>query len=265
MSLSREGWRLTRRDLQIVLQNPFSTLDPRMSVLKIVREPLDNFDIGDQTERANVVREVLRTVGLGVSELGKRPGELSGGQRQRVAVARALVLEPSLLVLDEPVSALDVSIQAQVLNLLQRLRHERGLSYVVVLHDLAVASQLCDTILVMYAGRIVEAGDASAVLSKPGHPYTRALIGASPDIARQTSRPANPAYLPVRGIAEITPIDGCRYRTRCSLSNGAAVCAERDPELVDIGQDRRVACHFANPVEETGGAAGNGGGGTIAR
>jgi oligopeptide/dipeptide ABC transporter ATP-binding protein len=247
--LSREGWRLTRRDLQVVLQNPYSTLDPGMSILSIVREPLDNFGIGESKERSDVVREVLKTVGLGAVELRTRPAQLSGGQRQRVALARALVLEPDLLVLDEPVSALDVSIQAQVLNLLQRLRREQGLSYVVVLHDLAVARQLCDTILVMYAGRIVESGEVTAVLAHPAHPYTRALIAASPDIGRETAGRLTPVHGPGRGAAELVPSDGCRYRTRCSLSNGAAMCAASDPELLEFGPGQSVACHLAWPAE----------------
>ncbi len=180
--LSREQWRLARRQLQIVLQNPYATLDPRMTVAEIVREPLANFAIGTQAGRVETMQHVLARVGLGPSTLTKRPSQLSGGQRQRVALARALVLEPRLVILDEPLSALDVSIQAQVINLLLRLRSDLGLSYIVILHDLAVARQLCDQILVMYAGCVVEQGDAEAVLSSPTHSYTRALVAASPEI-----------------------------------------------------------------------------------
>ena len=184
-ALASEEWRLARRQLQIVLQNPFATLDPRMAVAAIVREPLLNFGIGTHAERLEAVKEILARVGLGSSVWGKRPAQLSGGQRQRVALARALVLEPGLLILDEPVSALDVSTQAQVVNLLLGLRRDMGLSYLVILHDLAVARQLCDKVLVMHEGSVVEQGEVETVLSSPTQSYTRALLAASPEIRRR--------------------------------------------------------------------------------
>jgi len=258
-SLTQEEWRLARRQVQIVLQNPYSTLDPRMTVSQIVKEPLDNFAIGNAAARTHAVQQVLATVGLGANFLYQLPSRLSGGQRQRVALARALVLRPSLVILDEPVSALDVSIQAQVVNLLLRLQRELGVSYIVILHDLAVARQLCDRVLVMYAGRVVEQGDVEVVLSAPAHPYTRALVAASPEIGKELSSTTRPPQHRA-GWDRVPPDDhGCRYRFRCALSQGAAVCQQADPVLEEFAGSQSVACHLAsgvsgNPSEHGGGS-----------
>lgn len=244
-SLSREGWRIARRHLQIVLQNPYSTLDPRMTVLEIVKEPLDNYTIGSAADRIDSVQQVLAKVGLGPDSLTRFPASLSGGQRQRVALARALVLSPALVILDEPVSALDVSIQAQVVNLILRLQRDLRLSYIVILHDLAVARQLCDRILVMYAGRVVEQGDTEAVLSTPGHPYTRALVAASPEIGKELIRTSQLQHVGANADQTIPEAVGCRYRVRCTLSQGAEVCQTDDPTLEVFAGTQYVACHLA--------------------
>lgn len=244
-SLSREGWRTARRQLQIVLQNPYSTLDPRMTVLEIVKEPLDNYKFSTGAQRVDAVREVLAKVGLGPDFLTRLPANLSGGQRQRVALARALVLSPALVILDEPVSALDVSIQAQVVNLLLRLQRDLRLSYIVILHDLAVARQLCDRILVMYAGRVVEEGETEAVLSTPGHPYTRALVAASPEIGKELTRTLQPQHVGASTNQTARGTIGCRYRIRCTLSQGAAACQSDDPALEVFAGTQNVACHLA--------------------
>lgn len=181
-ALSDALWRVVRRRLQIVVQNPYASLDPRMSALDIVREPLMNYRLGSPIDQRNRAAQVLGEVGLGRAECSKRPGQLSGGQRQRVAIARALVLDPDLLILDEPVSALDVSIQAQVINLLLQLQAARRLSLIVILHDLAVARYLCETVMVMHEGQVVEQGATDSILQSPQDAYTRALIRASPEL-----------------------------------------------------------------------------------
>ena len=218
-----------------------------MTVSEIVREPLANFALGSAASRVEAAQRVLATVGLGAAVMATRPTQLSGGQRQRVALARALVLEPRMLILDEPVSALDVSIQAQVVNLLLRLQRELGLSYIVILHDLAVARQLCDRVLVMYAGRVVEEGDAEAVLSTPAHPYTQALLAASPDIGKDLSTAQGKGESRTRVAAAAQAGKGCRYRLRCALSQGAEICREVDPLLQPVAARQQAACHLIEP------------------
>jgi oligopeptide/dipeptide ABC transporter ATP-binding protein len=252
------------RHLQILLQNPYATLDPRMRVRDIVREPLDNFAVGAAADRPGQVDEILRTVGLTPNDAAKRPAELSGGQRQRVALARALILRPRLLILDEPVSALDVSIQAQMLALLRKLQQEEGISYVVILHDLAVARQMCDEIFVMYAGRIVEHGPCETVLHDPRHPYTKALLAVAPELGTDNLALAR-QVAPSRRSDDLSGLNGaigCRYRSRCVLYQGSEVCVAADPELAPVaGRAGLVACHKAGSGEPgepgSGGTRGN--------
>lgn len=246
--LKPDGWRQIRKELQIVAQNPSASLDPRWSIGKIVAEPLENFGSAPRRERADRVAAALGEVGLTTAELKKRPWQLSGGQRQRVALARALILQPRLLILDEPVSALDVSIQAQVVKLLLELQRSRDVSLLVILHDLAVARQLCDRVGVMFAGRIVEIGPADAVIEKPAHPYTRALIEAAPTFAARGaangSKGAAPGYVP--SSAGEAFVKGCRYRGRCPVYRGRSMCEGEDPELRPVVSGASlVACHFA--------------------
>jgi oligopeptide/dipeptide ABC transporter ATP-binding protein len=249
-SLSRSQMRSLRRDLQIVFQDPYASLDPRMPVNEIVAEPLRIHGRYGDEGRA-VVRDLLRTVGLKPEHGNRFPHEFSGGQRQRIGVARALALRPKVLVLDEPVSALDVSIQAGVLNLLDELQSELGLSYLFVSHDLSVVRHIADRIAVMYLGTIVETGTSQELFEGPAHPYTQALISAIPlpDPRKERARERITVVGDVPSPAD--PPSGCRFRTRCpKFANELTeaertLCVEQPPELVDRGHGHPAACHYA--------------------
>ncbi len=237
----------TRRDLQIILQDPYTSLDPRMTVGAIIGEP---FDIHPEAVPAGkdakgAVRDLMARVGLNPEFINRYPHQFSGGQRQRIGIARALALSPHVIIADEPVSALDVSIQAQVMNLLMDLRDELGLSYVFISHDLAVVRQIADSIAVMYLGQIVEYGDAQHIYEHPQHPYTAALLSAVPvaDPVVQRSRSRIPLSGDLPSPAD--PPSGCRFRTRCFQAQSK--CAEEMPSLVVRGAGHAVACHF--PLE----------------
>jgi oligopeptide/dipeptide ABC transporter ATP-binding protein len=249
-ALSRSEMRALRRDLQIVFQDPYASLDPRMPVNEIIAEPLRiHGRYGD--EGRTVVRDLLRTVGLKPEHGNRFPHEFSGGQRQRIGVARALALRPKVLVLDEPVSALDVSIQAGVLNLLDELQSELGLSYLFVSHDLSVVRHIADRIAVMYLGTIVETGTSQELFEGPAHPYTQALISAIPlpDPRKERARERITVVGDVPSPAD--PPSGCRFRTRCpkfanELSESErTACVEQPPELIDRGHGHPAACHYA--------------------
>jgi oligopeptide transport system ATP-binding protein len=249
-SLSHSEMRSLRRDLQIVFQDPYASLDPRMPVNEIVAEPLRIHGRYGDEGRA-VVRDLLRTVGLKPEHGNRFPHEFSGGQRQRIGVARALALRPKVLVLDEPVSALDVSIQAGVLNLLDELQSELGLSYLFVSHDLSVVRHIADRIAVMYLGTIVETGTSQELFEAPAHPYTQALISAIPlpDPRKERARERITVVGDVPSPAD--PPSGCRFRTRCpkfanELSESERrACVEQPPELIDRGHGHPAACHYA--------------------
>jgi oligopeptide/dipeptide ABC transporter ATP-binding protein len=249
-ALSRTEMRSLRRDLQIVFQDPYASLDPRMPVNEIVAEPLRIHGLYGDEGRV-VVRDLLRTVGLKPEHGNRFPHEFSGGQRQRIGVARALALRPKVLVLDEPVSALDVSIQAGVLNLLDELQSELGLSYLFVSHDLSVVRHIADRIAVMYLGTIVETGTSQQLFEGPAHPYTQALISAIPlpDPRKERARERITVVGDVPSPAN--PPSGCRFRTRCpKFANDLTeaertACIEQSPELVDRGQGHPAACHYA--------------------
>jgi oligopeptide transport system ATP-binding protein len=249
-ALSRREMRALRRDLQIVFQDPYASLDPRMPVSEIVAEPLRIHGRYDADGRA-VVRDLLRTVGLKPEHGNRFPHEFSGGQRQRIGVARALALRPKVLVLDEPVSALDVSIQAGVLNLLDELQADLGLSYLFVSHDLSVVRHIADRIAVMYLGTIVEIGPADALFDGPAHPYTQALISAIPlpDPRKERARERITIVGDVPNPAD--PPSGCRFRTRCPTfaeeldEEQRRTCVEEPPALAERGQGHPVACHWA--------------------
>jgi oligopeptide/dipeptide ABC transporter ATP-binding protein len=241
--------RATRRDRQMMFQDPFSSLDPRMSVREIIREPLAVQHVGSSADQYEHVDELLRSVGLDPRAGDRHPHEFSGGQRQRIGFARALALNPRLIIADEPVSALDVSIQAQILNLMLRLQAERGITYLMISHDLAVVYYMSDTIGVMYLGKIVEIGDAEAVFRSPAHPYTQGLLDAVPIPDPDASKRL--AHRPITGElpSAADPPSGCRFRTRCPRAQ--ALCAEVEPALRSFGARQEAACHFPlkTPVE----------------
>ena len=238
-----------RRSVQMVFQDPYGSLDPRWRVSEIVEEPLDAYGIGTRAERRQRVREVLDRVGLDPDAHGRRrPRRLSGGQAQRVAIARALALDPALIVCDEAVSSLDVLIQAQVLNLFERLRADLGLSYLFIAHDLALVKQVSDRVAVMYLGKLVELGPAEALYREPLHPYTVALLASIP--SPDPEAPRGRAHAAISGDvpSPIDPPSGCRFRTRCPRAQD--VCAREEPPMRELASGHAVACHF--PVERAG-------------
>ena len=237
-----EELRRRRRRLQLIFQDPIASLNPRRRVGDIVAEPLVIAGISDGAARERRVRQVLAAVGLDADlVMRRRPHEFSGGQCQRISIARALVLEPDLLICDEPVSALDVSIRAQILNLLEEMKARYGLTLIFIAHDLAVVKAISDRVAVMYLGKLCEIGPAEAVFNKPAHPYTTALLGAIP----QPDPDAPPPAEVVLGEppSPIAPPSGCRFRTRCPRA--AARCAAEEPMMRAIGAGHFAACHFA--------------------
>ncbi len=234
-ALPRSELRAMRAHIQMIFQDPYGSLDPRQRIARIVAEPLSNLALVLRAERALRVEEALRAVGLGPADALKYPHEFSGGQRQRIAIARALITRPKLVVADEPVSALDVSIQAQVLNLMSDLQREAGVTYFLISHDLAVVGHICEEIAVMFRGRFVETGPSAALLKRPAHPYTRELVDAEPKLEEAPLPPPEAPPMPDAAT-------GCPYAARCLYAR--ARCVEEAPALSPLGEARRVACHF---------------------
>jgi oligopeptide/dipeptide ABC transporter ATP-binding protein len=243
-ALNSKDMRAQRRHIQLMFQDPYASLDPRMRVGTIIGEPLRVQKAGTKEQQQSRVKDMLREVGLSPQAVERYPHEFSGGQRQRIGLARALVLDPKLVVADEPVSALDVSIQAQILNLMKDLQRRHDLTYVMISHDLAVIRYMADTIGVMYLGKLVELGPAGDVYAHPAHPYTQGLLDAVPT-ATVTTRAQR--KLTVRGElpSAIDPPSGCRFRTRCPRAQ--SLCAEVEPLLTSFGPSHTAACHF--PLE----------------
>jgi oligopeptide/dipeptide ABC transporter ATP-binding protein len=244
---SRRQMREVRREMQIVFQDPYASLNPRMTVREIVSEPMRIHGLYGGRERKDRVSELLRTVGLSPEHGNRFPHEFSGGQRQRIGIARSLALNPQMLILDEPVSALDVSIRAQVINLLESLQQEFRLTYLFVAHDLSLVRHVSDRVAVMYLGKVVEIGTRDQIYGEPTHPYTQALLSAvpveDPSMRGKRERIVLTGDVP----SPANPPSGCRFRTRCWKAQ--QICAEEVPALVDRGHGHPSACHFAEVVK----------------
>ncbi len=238
--------RTMRRRIQMIFQDPFASLDPRMSVGTLIAEPMIIQKTGTRQEIRQRTEELLATVGLNPAFVDRYPHEFSGGQRQRIAIARAISINPQFIIADEPVSALDVSIRAQILNLMSRLQRELGLTYLFISHDLSVVRHVAQRTAVMYLGKIMEVGDGGAIYTNPLHPYTTALLSAvpiaDPRIERQRKRIVLAGDLP----SPINIPSGCRFHTRCPLAQ--QICREQEPPLVDKGGNHYAACHFSDQV-----------------
>jgi oligopeptide transport system ATP-binding protein len=244
--------RRLRKRMQMIFQDPYASLDPRMTAGGIIAEPLDIHDVGKPAERQERVRELLQTVGLNPAYASRYPHEFSGGQRQRIGVARALALQPDLIVADEPISALDVSIQAQIINLLERLQGEFGLTYLFIAHDLSVVRHISDRTAVMYLGRVVETSGSRDLNVRPLHPYTVALLSAVPIPDPVVESHRRRIILKGDVPSPVNPPSGCRFHTRCWLREklgNPERCVTEDPELRLLDTRHEVACHFAEDVD----------------
>jgi len=243
LSLDARALRATRRRMQIIFQDPYSSLNPRMKVRTIVGEPFAIHRLAKGQERKDKVAELLRTVGLDASAMDKYPHEFSGGQRQRIGIARALALKPAMIVADEPVSSLDVSIQAQIINLMVSLQEQFGMAYLFISHDLRIVEHISDHVAVMYLGQIVESAPTASLFDSPMHPYTQLLLEAIPSIdpATRRGRVVVPGEIP----SPAAPPAGCRFHTRCPLAFDE--CRTTEPPLVTVGDGRAAACHLVVP------------------
>ncbi len=248
LKLNSGKLRRLRRRMQIIFQDPYGSLDPRQTVGSIISEPLETHNLAKGAARKGRIAELLAMVGLDPTYVNRYPHEFSGGQRQRIGVARALAVEPEFIVCDEPISALDVSIQAQVLNLLTDLRDRLGLTYLFIAHDLSVVKHISDRVAVMYLGKIVEIGPPDKIYAGPGHPYTRALLSAVPVPDPQSERRRKRVILTGDVPSPANPPSGCRFHTRCWLYEQLGKpenCRTIDPPLREIAPDVKAACHYA--------------------
>ncbi len=246
-TFEKDELRTYRREVQMVFQDTFGSLDPRMTINDVLTEPFTiHRDVLSKELWPDKVRALLKLVGLDPDHANRYPHQFSGGQRQRICIARALALDPKILVCDEPVSALDVSVQAQVVNLLKDLRDEFGLSYIFVAHDLSVVRQIADRVVVMYLGQVMETGDEADVLLHPSHPYTQALVSALPTADVKGNVTGKRIVLSGDLPSPADPPSGCRFRTRCWMAQQK--CTDEEPELIERGTGRPTKCHFVTPT-----------------
>lgn len=238
---SSKQMRPLRKNLQFIFQDPYASLDPRKTVFDLVKAPLDAYKIGDEESRKQKTAEILEFVGINEFQFNKMPHELSGGQRQRIVIARAMILEPDFIICDEAVSALDVSVRAQVLNLMKQAQQEKTMSYLFISHDMSVVRYMCDRVAIMYLGKIVEYGNRKDIFDSPLHPYTKALLSAVPipDVNRKRNRIFLEGELP----SPLNPPSGCRFHNRCP--NATPECAKCQCELKPVSETHFVACPYA--------------------
>ncbi len=244
LALDDEALRQARAKMQFIFQDPYSSLNPRLRAEKIVREPLDNLEAGPEAERQGVVDRLFKAVGLHPEQQRLFPHQFSGGQRQRIGIARALATQPDLIICDEPVSALDVAVQAQILNLLRKLQADFGLTFLFISHDLGVVQHMCDSIAVMYMGKIVEHADRISLFNNPLHPYTKALLSAVPSVDKKRREQTKRILIPGDPPDPLALPEGCRFANRCPVAQDR--CKAEQPALKQIAEGHKVACHLVD-------------------
>ena len=242
LELEGEALRKARAKVQFIFQDPYSSLNPRLRAEAIVREPIDSLDTAPKDKRQGMIDDLFKAVGLRPEQQRLFPHQFSGGQRQRIGIARALATQPELIICDEPVSALDVAVQAQILNLLRKLQQDYGLTYLFISHDLGVVQHMCDAIAVMYMGKIVEHADRLSLFNNPLHPYTSALLSAVPSVDKKRREQTKRILIPGDPPDPVDPPKGCRFANRCPAAQPQ--CIESEPELREVMPGHRVACHL---------------------
>lgn len=244
LTLEDQALRQARAKMQFIFQDPYSSLNPRVRAEKIVREPLDNLNVVPREERQAIIDNLFEAVGLHPEQQRLFPHQFSGGQRQRIGIARALATQPELIICDEPVSALDVAVQAQILNLLRKLQTEFGLTYLFISHDLGVVQHMCDSIAVMYMGKIVEHADRKSLFNNPLHPYTAALLSAVPSVDKKRREATKRILIPGDPPDPLALPKGCRFANRCPVAQTR--CKETQPDLDEVAPGHKVACHLVD-------------------